>query len=45
VTFDHGTALSDHFDVFVVDEDGKELTDGALHEDFVDHLFETGRYS
>jgi hypothetical protein len=27
-----------------VDEDGNELTPGALHEDFVEHLFDTGRY-
>jgi hypothetical protein len=45
VTFDHGTQLTDHFNVYVVDEDGNELTEGALHEEFVDHLFETGRYS
>jgi hypothetical protein len=45
VTFDHGTALSDDFNVYVMDEDGNESPDGALHEDFVDHLFETGRHS
>jgi hypothetical protein len=44
VTFDHGTALADHFNVYVVDENGDELTDGALHEEFVAHLFDTGRY-
>jgi hypothetical protein len=44
VTFAHGTALADHFNVYVVDEDGNEVTEGALHEEFVDHLFETGRY-
>ena len=45
VTFDHGTQLADHFNVFVVDEDGNELTEGALHEDLVQHLDVTGRYS
>jgi hypothetical protein len=44
VTFDHGTKLADDFNVFVVDEDGNELTTGALHEDFMMHLLETGRY-
>lgn len=27
-----------------VDEDGNELTPGALHEDFIAHLMDTGRY-
>jgi hypothetical protein len=45
VTFDHGSQLADHFKVFVVDEDGNELTEGALHEDFVEHLDVTDRYS
>ena len=44
VTFDQGTELADHFNVFVVDEDGNELTEGALHEELVDHLDLTGRY-
>lgn len=44
VTFDHGTELADHFNVFIVDEDGNELTEGALHEDFVEHLAATGSY-
>ena len=44
VTLDHGTQLSDEFLLFLVDEDGNQLTPGALHEDFTDHLFETGRY-
>lgn len=44
VTLDHGTQLADDFLVFLVDEDGNELTPGALHEDFTDHLFDTGRY-
>jgi hypothetical protein len=41
VVLDHGTGLG--FRVFLVDEDGNELTPGALHEDFIDHLMETGR--
>ena len=44
VTLDRGTQLADHFLVFVVDEDGNVLSH-ALHEDFTDHLFDTGRYS
>lgn len=44
VTLDHGTQLADDFLVFLVDKDGNELTPGALHEDFTDHLFDTGRY-
>jgi hypothetical protein len=44
VTFDHGTELADHFNVFVVDEDGNELTDGALHQEFGGHFLDTGRY-
>ena len=44
VTLDHGTQLADEFLLFLVDEDGNELTPGALHEDFTDHMFETGRY-
>jgi hypothetical protein len=43
VTLDHGTQLADHFRVFLVDEDGNEVTPGALHEDFTDHLSDTGR--
>jgi hypothetical protein len=42
VILDHGTGLD--FLVFLVDEDGNELTPGALHEDFVAHLLDTGRY-
>jgi hypothetical protein len=45
VTFDHGTQLADHFKVLVVDEDGNQLTDGALHEEFAEHLDATGRYT
>lgn len=41
VTLDHGTGLG--FLVFLVDEDGNGLTPGALHEDFIEHLMETGR--
>jgi hypothetical protein len=44
VTLDHGTQLADEFLVFLVDEEGNELTPGALHEDFTTHLFDTGRY-
>ena len=44
VTLDHGSQLADDFLVFLVDNDGNELTPGALHEDFTDHLFDTGRY-
>jgi hypothetical protein len=44
VTFDHGTKLADVFNVYVVDEEGNELTTGALHEDFMTHLADTGRY-
>ena len=44
VILDHGTQLSDEFLLFLVDEDGNELTPGALHEDFTEHLFDTGRY-
>ena len=44
VTLDHGTQLADEFLLFLVDEDGNELTPGALHEDFAAHLFDTGRY-
>ena len=43
VVIDHATDLG--FLVFLVDEDGNELTPGALHEDFVAHLHDTGRYS
>jgi hypothetical protein len=43
VILDHGTGLG--FVVFLVDEDGNELTPGALHEEFIDHLMETGRIS
>jgi hypothetical protein len=42
VILDHGTGLG--FLVFLVDEDGNELTPGALHEDFIAHLMDTGRY-
>ena len=42
VILDHGTGLE--FLVFLVDEDGNELTPGALHEDFIAHLHDTGRY-
>lgn len=44
VTLDHGTRLADEFLVFLVDEDGNELTSGALHEDFTAHLLDTGRH-
>lgn len=44
VTLDHGTQLADEFLLFLVDEDGNELTPGASHEDFVAHLHDTGRY-
>jgi hypothetical protein len=44
VILDHGTQLSEEFLLFLVDEDGNELTPGALHEDFIEHLLETGRY-
>jgi hypothetical protein len=44
VILDHGTQLSDEFLLFLVDEEGNELTPGALHEDFAEHLSETGRY-
>jgi hypothetical protein len=43
VTLDYGTKLADHFLLFLVDEDGNELTPGALHEHFTDHLADTGR--
>jgi hypothetical protein len=43
VTLDHGTQLADEFLLFLVDEDGNELTLGALHEDFIAHLHDTGR--
>jgi hypothetical protein len=42
VILDHGTGLD--FLVFLVGEDGSELTAGALHEDFAAHLSDTGRY-
>jgi hypothetical protein len=43
VVIDNATGLG--FLVFLVDEDGNELTPGALHEDFVAHMDDTGRYS
>jgi hypothetical protein len=43
VTLDHGTELADDFLLFLVDENGNEITPGALHEDFSDHLSDTGR--
>ena len=40
---DGGTALSEKGRLYLVDERGSRLGSDDLHDDFVGHLFETGR--